>query len=218
MTETSPRLSIILAEIALPVMVLAQVGNTGSPSVGVSVPAKIGIISVQNALIATSDGQKEFQALEKKFEPKKSELKSLNDEIDGLKKQLETQGPKLNDDARVNLARQIDSKQKSFSRAQDDAQSDYTEQQNEIVQKLLQKLLPVVDRYAKENGFTLVIDGSKPWPEWPVLWASPSLDITKAVVDTYNARSAEAPASVERGFRPEKAIPAPKAQNSKPPA
>jgi len=191
-------------------MALAQLGNTGSPHVGVSVPAKIGVISVQNALTATSDGQKALQSLDKKFAPKKSELKSLSDEIDALKKQLETQGPKLNDDARANLARQIDSKQKSFSRAQEDAQSDYTEQQNDIVQKLLEKLLPVVDRYAKENGLILIIDGSKPWPEWPVLWASPSVDITKAVVDAYNAESGEVPAPLERGVRPEKTQPAPK--------
>jgi hypothetical protein len=81
---------------------------------------------------------------------------------------------------------QIDSKQKALGRAQEDAQNDFTEQQNEIVQTILQKLLPVVNKYAKDNGLTLVVDGSKPWPEWPVLWASPSVDITKAVVDIYN--------------------------------
>ena len=129
---------------------------------------RIAVIQFQPAVTATNEFRRDLAALEKKFEPKKNELKSLSDEIDGLKKQLETQGPELNDDARASLGRQIDSKQKSFSRAQEDTQSDYTEQQNEIVQKLLQKLFPVVDRYAKDNGFTLVIDGSKPWPEWPV--------------------------------------------------
>jgi hypothetical protein len=38
------------------------------------------------------------------------------------------------------------------------------------------------------------MDGTKPWPEWPVLWASSSIDITKAVVDIYNA-NAEVPAT-----------------------
>ena len=217
MSYTNLCLYIIFAEMVLPAMALAQVGDTGSSSVGVSVPAKIGVIIMQNALMSSRDGQKEFEALEKKFEPKKSELKSLSDEIDALKKQLETQGPKLSDEARASLGRQIDGKQKSFSPAQEDAQSDYTEQQNEIVQKILQKLLPVIDRYAKQNGLTLVIDGSKPWPEWPVLWASPSANITKAVVDTYNLRFGEAPASLERGVRPEKAPQAPDVQGAKPP-
>jgi hypothetical protein len=35
MTHTNLRLKIIFAEIVLPVMALAQVGNIGSPSVGV---------------------------------------------------------------------------------------------------------------------------------------------------------------------------------------
>jgi len=49
----------------------------------------------------------------------------------------------------ANLGRQIDSKQKALSRAQEDVQSDSTEQQNEIVLKILQKLLPIIEKYAK---------------------------------------------------------------------
>jgi len=149
---------------------------------------KIGIVSIQGAIVGTNDGQKDLQVLAKKFDPKKNELKSLGDEIDGLKKQLETQGPKLNDEARATLSRQIDIKQKTLSRAQEDAQNDFAEQQNEIVQRILQKLLPVIDKYANDSGLTLVVEASKPWPDSPVLWARPSIDITKAVVDIYNAQ------------------------------
>ena len=94
------------------------------------------------------------------------------------------------------MGRQIDSKQKAaLGRAQEDAQNDFAERQNEIVQTILQRLLPVVNKYAKDNGLTLVVDGSKPWPEWPVLWASLSVDITKAVVDIYNLPPGAPPVS-----------------------
>jgi outer membrane protein len=171
----------------LPIVALAQSGSMappGAPSVG---PDKIGIINMQSAILGTNDGQRDFQSLAKRFDPKKNDLKSLNDEIDGLKKQLETQGPTLNDEARASLGRQIDSKQKILSRSQEDAQNDYTDQQNEIVKKILQKLLPVIAKYAKASALSLVLDSSKPWPDSPVLWASPSVDITKPVVDNYNA-------------------------------
>jgi outer membrane protein len=199
MTEKIARI-VILGAFLLPVSAMAQGGSTTTPSTttpGTSLvlSARIGTINIQSAIVATSDGQKDLQILEKKFDPKQNELKSLNDEIVSLKKQLETQGPKLNDEARANLGRQIDSKQKILSRAQEDAQNDFTEQQNEIVQTILQKLLPVVNKYAKDNGLTLVVDGSKPWPEWPVLWANPSVDITKAVVDIYNAQAGAPPVS-----------------------
>jgi outer membrane protein len=194
MTEKIARI-VIVAAFVLPVAAPAQGGSTTTPSTPLVLPTKIGTINIQSAVVATNDGQKDLEILDKKFDPKKNELKSLSDEIGSLKKQLEAQGPKLNDDVRANLVRQIDSKQKTLGRAQEDAQNDFTEQQNEIVQRILQKLLPVVNKYAKDNGLTLVVDGSKPWPEWPVLWANPSVDITKAVVDIYNLQPTAPPAS-----------------------
>ena len=65
------------------------------------------------------------------------------------------------------MGRQIDTKPKTLSRAQEDAQNDFTEQQNEVVQKVLQKLIPIIDKYAQDNSLILVMDGSKPWPEQP---------------------------------------------------
>ena len=43
--------------------------------------------------------------LGKKLEPRQNELKAKNDEIESLKKQLNTQGDKLNDDAKAALAK-----------------------------------------------------------------------------------------------------------------
>jgi outer membrane protein len=211
----------ILLAFVLPTVATAQ-GGTASLSAPPTLPTRIGVVSIQSAIVGTNDGQKGLQVLENKFNPKKNELKSLGDEIDSLKKQLETQGPKLNDEARASLGRQIDTKQKTLSRAQEDAQNDFTEQQNEVVQRVLQKLIPIIDKYAQDNSLILVMDGSKPWPEWPILWASPSVDITKAVVDIYNAQSAGLePRSngARRQVRSEKALQniPPALQSSEPP-
>jgi outer membrane protein len=180
-----------------PVATLAQTGTTSTPpaasapAASAPVPAstKVGIILLNDAIIATNEGQKEFGELQKKFEPKQTELKNLNDEIDSLKKQLDAQGTKMNDDARAGLVRQIETKQKTLTRNREDAQNDYVTQQNEVAGKLLQKMVPVIDKYAKDNGFGLIIDASKQWPDGPVLWATPGVDITKAIVDIYNAQS-----------------------------
>lgn len=181
--------------VVFPVATLAQT-ETASSAAASSAPAasalastKVGIILLNDALIATNEGQKEFGELQKKFEPKQAELKNLNDEIDSLKKQLDAQGSKMNDDARAGLVRQIETKQKTLTRNREDAQNDYVTQQNEVAGKLLQKMVPVIDKYAKDNGFGLIIDASKQWPDGPVLWATPGVDITKAIVDIYNAQS-----------------------------
>jgi|SRR5579863_401556 outer membrane protein len=150
---------------------------------------KVGTISVEQAIFASNEGQRDFEALSKKLEPKQTELKGQNDEIESLKKQLSTQGDKLNDDARSNLVKQIEDKQKKLERSVQDARDDAQNQQNEIAQRILQKMGPVIVKYAGDNGFGLIIDTSNPWPNGPVLWAGTSVDITKPVVEIYNTQS-----------------------------
>ncbi len=149
--------------------------------------AKIAIIDIQKAIVATNEGRRDLEALQKKFEPKQAELQNLNKEVSDMQTQLKTQGEKLNDDARNNLNNQIAAKQKTLQRNFEDAQADFQGQQNDIVNRIGQKLMESLDKYAKANGFTVVLDVSS--QQSPVLWANPSTDITPAVVDQYNASS-----------------------------
>jgi Skp family chaperone for outer membrane proteins len=150
---------------------------------------KIGTINLEQAIFATNEGQRDFDALSKKLEPKQAELKGKNDELEGLKKQLNTQGDKLSDAARSALVKQIEEKQKRLDRDVQDARDDAQSQQNEIAQRILQKLGPVLVKYADSNGFGLILDTSNPWPNGPVVWAGPTVDITRVIVDGYNAQS-----------------------------
>src|SRR5215468_6339473 len=152
-------------------------------------PTKVGTISMEQAIFATNEGRRDFEALSKKLEPKQNELKGANDEIESLKKQLNTQGDKLNDDARANLVKQIETKQKSLDRQLQDAREDAQNQQNEIAQRIIQKLGPVLIKYAADNGFGVIMDTSQPWPQSPVVWWGEAVDVTKPVVDLYNAQS-----------------------------
>jgi len=83
----------------------------------------------------------------------------------------------------------IETKQKSLQRSAEDAQNDYQQQQNEIAQRILQKMAPVIDKYAKANSYGLLFDSSNPWPQGPLLWATAGVDLTKTIVDAYNAQS-----------------------------
>ncbi len=149
--------------------------------------SKIGTINIEQAIIASNEGQRDFEALSKKLEPKQTELKNMNDEVDSLKKQLNTQGDKLNEESRAALVKQIEDKQKRLDRSVQDARDDAQAQQNEIAQRILQKMAPLVVKYAQDNGFGVIIDTSNPWPNGPILWSS--LDMTKPVVDAYNLQS-----------------------------
>ncbi|HET9408595.1 MAG TPA: OmpH family outer membrane protein [Candidatus Sulfotelmatobacter sp.] len=159
--------------------------STATPSTG----TKVGTINVEQAVVACNEGQRDFGALQKKLEPKQTELQGQNDELDALQKQLQTQQDKLNAEALANLQKQIETKKKSFDRAVQDAQEDAGNQQKEIFQRILQKMGPVIVKYAQDNGIGMIVDTSNPWPQGPVLWAGDSMDITKPVVEAYNVQS-----------------------------
>jgi len=166
----------------------AQTGTTAAPAAAAPAgPAKIGIINIQQAIVATNEGRRDLEALQKKFEPKQTELQSLNKEVTDLQTQLKTQGDKLNEEARNNLVKNIDTKQKSLQRSFEDAQSDFQGQQNDIVNRIGQKMMEVLDKYAKQNEYTVILDVST--QQSPVLWAAQTTDITAPIVNAYNVQS-----------------------------
>ena len=213
MTSKLARFFMTIALVAS-VAALAQTGNAAAaPASGASnssAPAatgttgtKVGTISIEQAIFATNEGRRDFETLSKKLEPKQNELKGQNDELEGLKKQLNTQGDKLNEDARATLVKQIETRQKSLDRSVQDAREDAQNQQNEIAQRILQKLAPVLVKYANENGFGVIIDTSQPWPQGPVVWWGEAVDVTKPVVEAYNAQSGvPAPAATGAATKP----------------
>jgi len=202
---------------------------TGSPAtpaapstIATGTGTKIGTINIEQAVVGTNEGQRDFEVLKKKLEPKQNELKGQNEELENLQKQLQTQGDKLNEDARASLVKQIEVKKKSFDRSVQDAQEDAQNQQKEIFQRILQKMAPVIVKHAQEGGYAMIVDTSNPWPQSPVLWYGEGGDITRAVVDLYNTQSGvPAPASsgtakptAQKPTAPKPAAPKPTAPKS----
>jgi len=165
-------------------MFLSAFAATG---VAQTTTTKIGVVDIQAAIFSCNEGQRDFQALQKQFEPKKTEIDSLGKEVEDLKKTYSAQGDKLNAEARDNLVKQIDGKQKQLNRVLEDAQGDAQQKQQEIVNRIGQKMLGVLDKYAKDNAFSLVLDVSG--QQNPVLWAAETVNITPAIVQAYNTES-----------------------------
>lgn len=150
-------------------------------------PPKIAVIAFQVAVAQTNEGQRDFADLQKKYDPKRQELKTLSDEVDNLTKQLQTQGDKLSDAERANRAKTIDDKKKQLERSAEDAQNDFQSEMQEMYNTLASKVYDVLASYSQQQGFTLVLDVSQ--QQNPVLYASESTNITKPVIDAYNVKS-----------------------------
>jgi outer membrane protein len=165
-------------------------------------PAKVAVIAFQAAVTQTNEFQRAFADLQKKYDPRRTEIKGLTDEIDNLTKQLQAQGAQLNDAERVSRSRFIEEKKKQLDRKTQDAQSDFQNDAQQLLNSLAGKVGAVMTDLAAKLGFTLVLDaGDQQNPT--VLYAIPSTDITKAVIDAYNLKSG---------------VPAPPAQGASQPA
>jgi outer membrane protein len=150
-------------------------------------PAKIAVISFQAAVAQTNEGQRNFADLEKKFDPKRQQLKVLSDEIDSMTKDLQTKGSTLSDGERASRSSAIDAKKKQLDRDADDARSDFQQQVQDLYSTLAPKVYDVMQSLAEKQGYTLILDISE--QQSPVLFASNGTNITKQVIDAYNLKS-----------------------------
>ena len=179
---------VVIALAALPTKVAAQAG-------GASASSRVAMIDISRAVLSTAEGKRDLDALDKKFESRRSALQQQNTELQGLQKQLGDGSTKMSDDQRAELVRNVQQKQLALQHASEDAQADYRREQGEIVGRVLKKMAPVIDKYARDNNFTMIFDAQF-WPTGPVLWASGSAaDITGAIVTAYNAQAGAAPAA-----------------------
>jgi outer membrane protein len=168
----------------------AGTAATATPTEPVG-PAKIAVVAFQVAVSQTNEFQRAFTELQKKWDPKRQQLKVLSDDIDKITKDLQTQGDKLSDAERASRAKTLDDKKKQFDRQQGDAQNDFQQEMQDLYAGAASKVYDVLSNYAEKNGYTLVLDISG--QQTPVLYALPATDVTKPVIEAYNVKSGVPP-------------------------
>ena len=153
-------LRVLLAcAVTLTISALAQTGSAATPSGSAATPAsapapntgtKVGAINIEAAVFGCNEGSRDLEGLRKKFEPKQNELKTQNDELEGLKKQLTTTGDKLSPEALDTLKKQIESKQKESENQKSPSfrtPSGKIEICSEIAARINDSLIPTIPTY-----------------------------------------------------------------------
>ena len=163
-------------------------GQAGQP--------KIGVLNVVQAISECTEGKQALGDFEKKVAAKREELEKKTNEIQELQKQLQSQARTLNEESRAALTKSIETKSTELQRAQDDAQKEFGQMQNEILGRIGNRVGPLVQQYAKENNFTLIVDSSNQNSQ--VIYRDPGIDITDDIIKRADAAQAPAaPAAVK---------------------
>jgi len=152
-----------------------------------AIPAKIALVAFEQAVFATNEGQRATQDIQDKYKPKKAQIDSLAQEVDSLKKQLQSAPATLSDEERATRLKNIDTKEKQLNRDAEDAQTAYNADLQEAYGKVAAKVSVTLKDYVAKNGYTLLLDVSN--QQSNVMWANQSTDVTQALVAAYNTSS-----------------------------
>ena len=156
-------------------------------------PQKFGVIDMQKALLSTKDGQKAVEELQAKFSPKEQEFQKRQQELQARQDQYRKTENTISEEAKANLARDIDAMTKTLQRDTDDARQDVDAEQQRVLNDLGQKMMQVLMKYSADKQLTMVFDVSGQPNN--VLFASSTIDITSDIIKLYDAAAPVSPSA-----------------------
>jgi len=214
--ESIFRTGIALGAVALGAAgVSAQSSNNAAPPSGSSAaPAqKVGIVDIRRAIISTAEGKQASAELQSQFAARSTELEALNKQILDIQKQLTDGANTLSEERQSALRAQGERLATQLNRRKQEYQEDLNNAQGEAIDRIGRKMLDVISRYSRENGFTLVLNSGM--DNSPVLYNSTQVDITNDIIRLYDAGY---PVKASSTTAPTQQKPAPKPGASNPPA
>jgi outer membrane protein len=157
----------------------AQSAAPGSAATG-----KIGVINVRQAIASTGEGKQAGAELQSQFSPRQTELEGLNKQINDLRQRIDAGSGKISQEEQARLQREGETKARQLQRKQDEYQEDVNAAQADVFDRIGRKMIDVLDRYARENGYVAILDTSA--QNTPILFASTNIDVTQDIVKLYD--------------------------------
>ena len=169
------------------VLSAASVWAQATPASGAAAPGpgKVGVISIRQAIVATAEGKQASAELQSQFAPRQTELENMNKQINDLKQRLAACEGKCSQDQIATLTGQGQRVAAQLERKQNEYQEDVNASQGEVIDRIGRKMVDVLDKYARENGYSVILDSSA--QNTPILYASTSVDVTQDIVRLFDS-------------------------------
>ena len=141
---------------------------------------KLAFVDVQRALNECEAGKTAKAEFRVKVEAAEKKLQEEQNEVGGLKDELEKKGMLMKPEQRQNLQDDYLNKAKNFERNYKDSKDDLERKDQEMTGKIIHDLAEVIRDVGEKSGYTMVMEKGS------ILWGVPSIDITDQVIRTYN--------------------------------
>jgi outer membrane protein len=145
---------------------------------------KVGVINIQAAIASTAEGKQAAAELQSQFSPRMNEMQNLQKQIEDVRNRLQTGQSTLSDEEKARLTREGDQLTRTYQRKQQELQDDTNDAQQEVVNRIGRKVVDVLNKYSKENGYSVVLDDSS--QQTPVIYAANQIDVTQDIIRLYD--------------------------------
>jgi len=173
--------------------------QSAPPPAGGAMP-KMAIVDIRAALLSTGEGKQMAAEIQSQFSAKQAELDNMRKSLEDIQTRLSSGRQTLGDEERMRLERQGQRMQQQLQRKQEEYQQDFNDAQQDAIDKLGRKMGDVISRYARENGYLIIMDA-----QVCNIYCSNQLDVTQDIIRLYdqaNPVKASAPAPAHQPGRP----------------
>lgn len=125
----------------------------------------------------------EFQRTKDELTQMQTRAQSLESEINKLRDAPE--GTPIDQRSLQSKIDQLDQMKRDLQRKSEDAQAAYDRRRNQLFTPLLNEIGKALEAFAKARGINSIIDAA----QVPLLYASESIDITRAFIAEFNGRN-----------------------------
>lgn len=156
----------------------------GTAAAAAAAPGKVGVINIRSAIVATAEGKQSSAELQSQFAPRQTELENLNKQINDLRQRLQAGQGKFSPDEEARLTKEGQRLAAQLERKNTEYQEDVNASQGDVIDRIGRKMVDVLDRYARENGYSIVLDTSA--QNTPILYASNQIDVTQDIIRLFD--------------------------------
>jgi outer membrane protein len=143
--------------------------------------SKVGYVDVQKAIQATGAGKKAKETLDAEYQKRKGNLDKRKADIEKMGQDLEKKKSVLSEEVLSKKQMELQEEMMKFQKTVGENQLEIQKKEEELVKPILTKMKAVIEKVAKEKGFTMVLENKGQ----NVLFASADADLTDEVVKAF---------------------------------
>ena len=145
----------------------------------------IGYVNLRQVLIQSKVGQRNKAELDKLIREKESMITGEEAKLKAMQQAFQKDQLLMTDAQKLEKQKAFQEKAEAYQKMVGEAKQDINKKDNEFTGKTLGEIKPIITALAKELKLKIVFDAT----ELSVLYAEEGMDLTKKVIERYDAKA-----------------------------